>query len=236
MSRIYRKEILMRSFSKTSPWLLAAGFLALSLFAVPGHAAPASPRVLPIAVARHLPLGTLVTIDGSVTTPSGAFASSFFDEGFAVQDATGGIFVSLQTDLGVAPRAQARVTGTLADSGGLLILVPAEVSDVKIHGKGPKVEPIFVPTGFIGELTEGRIVQVVGTIDQPVVDDLPFGYKVFVNDGSGEIRVFVNLGTGIDVSGLAEGQRVSVTGFSGQFEDYEIDPRFPSDIRIQQHH
>jgi hypothetical protein len=220
----------MRSTPKTFPSLLAAACLALSFATAPAHATPANPRVIPIGLARHLPLGTVVTIDGSVTTPSGDFASSFFDEGFAVQDLTGGIFVSLQTDIGVAPRAQARVTGALANSGGLLILVPADVTDVKIHGKGPKVEPIFVPTGAIGEATEGRIVQVVGRIDQPVVDDLPFGYKIFVNDGSGEIRVFINLGTGIDVSGFAQGQLVSVTGFSGQFEDYEIDTRFPSDI------
>ncbi len=225
----------MRSNLKTFPSLLA-GVLVLSFAAAPVHATPATPKVLPIGLARLLPLGTTVTIDGSVTTPSGDFASSFFDEGFAVQDPTGGIFVSLQTDIHVAPRAQARVTGALADSGGLLILVPVDTSDVKIHGKGPKVEPILVPTGFIGELTEGRIVEVVGTIDQPVVNDLPFGYKIFVNDGSGEIRVFINLGTGIDVSGFAQGQRVSVTGFSGQFGDYEIDPRFPSDIRIEQHH
>jgi hypothetical protein len=222
----------MRLIPKTFPSLLAAACLALSFATAPAHATPATPRVIPIGLARPLPLGT---IDGSVTTPSGDFASSFFDEGFAVQDPTGGIFVSLQTDIGVAPRAQARVTGALADSGGLLILVPADVTDVKIHGKGPRVEPIFVPTGAIGEATEGRIVQVVGRIDQPVVNDLPFGYKIFVNDGSGEIRVFINLGTGIDVTGFAQGQLVSVTGFSGQFEDYEIDPRFPSDIRIERH-
>jgi hypothetical protein len=225
----------MRSSLKTFPSLLA-GVLVLSFATAPVHATPATPKVLPIGLARHLPLGTVVTIDGTVTTPSGDFASSFFDEGFAVQDLTGGIFVSLQTDIHVGLRAQARVTGALADSGGLLILVPVDTSDVKIHGKGLNVEPILVPTGFIGELTEGRIVEVVGTIDQPVVNDLPFGYKIFVNDGSGEIRIFINLGTGIDVSGFAQGQRVSVTGFSGQFGDYEIDPRFPSDIRIERHH
>jgi len=40
-----------------------------------------------------------------------------------------------------------------------------------------------------------------------------------------------NTGAGISVAGLAPGQLISVTGFSGQFIDYEIDPRFPSDLR-----
>lgn len=212
--------------------LLAASLVAagLALAPIPSQAAPSA--AIPIGVARTLPLGTVVTVEGSVTVPSGDFASSFFDEGFAVQDRTGGIYVSMADNLGLRVRQRARVTGTLADSGGLLILVPASDGDVMVRGRTGEVEPLFVATGSIGEATEGKIVEVVGTIDQPVVSDLPFGYKIFVDDGTGEIRVFVNLGTGIDVSQFHEGQRVRVIGFSGQFIDYEIDPRFPSDIRV----
>ena len=171
--------------------LLAA---ALFLAALSAHAAAA--KVISIAEARSLPLGTVVTVDGSVTTPSGAFESSFFDEGFGLQDKSAGIYVSLQTDLGVAPRRQARVTGTLQDSFGLLILVPADPSDVKVHGAGPKVRPKWVATGSVGEATEGRIVRVVGTITQAPASDLPYGYKFFVDDGSGELQIFVNIQTG----------------------------------------
>jgi hypothetical protein len=220
----------MLSVLRTSPVraLFAAGLLATSLAVAP--AAADNPRSIPIAAARHLPLGTVVTVDGSVTVPSGVFASSFFDEGFAVQDRTGGIYVSMADNLGLKVRQQARVTGTLADSGGLLILIPSSDADVKVHGRGPEVEPLWVHTGAISEATEGLIVRVVGGITR-LEDDAPFGQKVFVNDGSGEIRVFINVGTGISVSGLAPGQLISVTGFSGQFIDFEIDPRFPSDIR-----
>lgn len=196
--------------------------------------AQAAQHAISIAQARALPLGTVVTVDGSVTTPSGAFESSFFDKGFGLQDKSAGIYVSLQTNLGVAPRAQARVTGTLQDSFGLLILVPASPSDVKIHGAGPKVKSEFVATGAVGESTEGRIVRVVGTITQAPESDLPFGFKFFVDDGSGELQIFVNTQTGINLGGLMAGQTVSVTGFSSQFEThYEIDPRFPSDIEVR---
>lgn len=37
--------------------------------------AQAAPHVISIAQARSLPLGTEVTVDGSVSTPSGAFDS-----------------------------------------------------------------------------------------------------------------------------------------------------------------
>jgi DNA/RNA endonuclease YhcR with UshA esterase domain len=192
-----------------------------------------SAKVISIAEARSLPLGTVVTIDGSVTVPSGAFSSSTFDQGFAIQDRTGGIYVSTADNLGFDLRQQVRVTGTLADTvlPGLLVLV--DVTDVKAHGAGPKVAPVSVATGDVGEATEGSLVRITGTITQPVINDLPFGFIIFVNDGSGEVHVFVCASTGIDVSGLSPGQTIEVTGFSGEFAgSFEVDPRVQSDIRV----
>ena len=208
------------------PVLLALLFLITFTSA---HAAP----TISIAEARSLPLGTVVTIDGSVTVPSGAFSSSTFDQGFAIQDRTGGIYVSTSDNLGFTLRQQVRVTGTLADTvlPGLLVLV--DVTDVKAHGSGPKVRPLSVATGDVNEDTEGSLVRITGTISQPIVNDLPFGFIIVVNDGSGDINVFVCASTGIDVSGLSQGQTIEVTGFSGQFADhFEVDPRIQDDIRV----
>jgi DNA/RNA endonuclease YhcR with UshA esterase domain len=218
-----------------TPALLALAFFAT---VVTSHNTLANPpatadKTISIAEARSLPLGTVVTIDGSVSVASGAFSSSTFDQGFAIQDRTGGIYVSTSDNLGFAPRQQVRVTGTLADTvlPGLLVLV--DVTEVKAHGSGPKIQPLPVETGDVGEATEGTIVRITGTITQPIVNDLPFGFIIVVNDGSGEVNVFVCASTGIDVSGLSQGQTIEVTGFSGQFADhFEVDPRTQSDIRI----
>ena len=210
---------------------LAPALLAL-LFLFNFTTATAANKIS-IAEARSLPLGTVVTIDGSVTVPSGAFNSSTFDQGFAIQDQTGGIYVSTSDNLGFAPRQQVRVTGTLADTvlPGLLVLV--DVTEVKAHGSGPKVQPHPVATGDVNDATEGSIVRITGTITQPIVNDLPFGFIMVVNDGSGEVNVFVCASTGIDVSGLSQGQTIEVTGFSGQFADhFEVDPRFQTDIKV----
>jgi len=193
----------------------------------------ADPKTITIAEARSLPLGTIVTIDGSVTVPSGAFSSSTFDQGFAIQDRTAGIYVSMPNNNGFTFKQQVRVTGRLADTvlPGLLVLV--DVTEVKVHGSGPKVQPLPVATGDVGEATEGQIVKITGTITQPIVNDLPFGFIVFINDGSGEVHAFVCASTGIDVSGLSPGQTVEVTGFSGEFAgSFEVDPRTQDDIRI----
>ena len=144
----------------------------------------------------------------------------------------------MQADLGVEPRARVRVTGTLRDSFGLLILVPESPGMVTVHGKGPKVRPELRATGAVNEASEGRLVRVIGRITQAPTSDLPFGFKFFVDDGSGELTIFVNVQTNIDLSGLAVGQIVAVTGFSSQFDThYEIDPRFQADVlRLPTHH
>lgn len=216
-----------------TPSLLALAFILTgatrSTFAQP----PGKPagKVISTAEARSLPLGSVVTIDGSVTVPSGAFSSSTFDQGFAIQDRTGGIYVSTPDNLGFAPRQQVRVTGRLADSFGLLVLV--DVTGVSAHGRGPRVQPSPVATGDVDDTTEGSIVRITGTITRPIINDLPFGFRIFVDDGSGEVQVFVCASTGIDVSGLAPGQTVEITGFSGQFADhFEVDPRSQDDIVI----
>jgi hypothetical protein len=94
----------------------ASRFLVLSLLSflmIPAVAAAA----VPIAKVRDLPLGTTVTIEGRVTVPSGLFASaSLEDQDFVVEDVTGGLYVSMDTDLGIHRNQQVRVTGTLGQN------------------------------------------------------------------------------------------------------------------------
>ena len=196
-------------------------------------AAPVQAPATAIRLARSQPIGTVVTVEGVVTTPSGAFNSSFFDRGFAVQDRTGGLFVSLQYDLRLQVGQKVRVTGAVGDSSGLLTLVPTHPDEVKLlPGKG-EVEPRELRTAKIGEASEGQLVQVAGRITKAPESDLPYGYKLSVDDGSGAVSVYVNLETNIDAMAFSAGQQVRVVGFSSQYEDhYEIDPRFPRDVRL----
>jgi hypothetical protein len=201
--------------------------------AAPASAAPNQPLPISIAHARTLPLGSVVTVSGTATTPSGWLESSSFDKGFGLQDHSAGIYVSTAVDPHIVPRDRVRVTGQLQDSYGLLILVPADPSHIKIGGKGPAIRPVRLATGAVGEASEGRLVCVVATVTQAPASDLPYGYKFSVNDGSGELTIFVSTQTGIDLSQLTLGKNVKITGFSSQFDThYEIDPRFPSDIVI----
>jgi hypothetical protein len=208
---------------------LVAAVALSAAFTVPGAAAPA---VHTIAEARALPLGSTVTVEGTATTRSGAFESSFDDKGFALQDRSAGICVKTGEDLGLRPGRRVRVSGVLSDSSGLRVIVP--LADGVVLGRwGVPVRPEPVHTGAVGETTEGRLVRVVARITKSVENDLPYGHTVHVDDGSGELVVFVNTQTRIDVSRFAVGQRVCVVGFSSQYGDhYEIDPRIPEDLTV----
>ena len=123
----------------------------------------------------------------------------------------------------------------LADRANLLVIAPAATRDVHVKGKDDPIASTWVRTGSVGESTEGSIVRSVGVITEGPIDDEPFGHKFFIDDGSGPITVYVNNGAHTDVSDLAVGQLVSVTGFSTEFKDattdhYEIDLRSSADL------
>ncbi len=188
-------------------------------------------RVLSIAEARQLPLGTTATVEGVVTVPSGIFKASISDEGFAVQDKTGGIYVSMSANANVRVRERVRVTGKLTESFGTLVIVAAEAEALERRGTGSQVKPLRVSTGQVNETTEGRLVKIEGRITKPIGNDMPYGFRLFIDDGTGEVQVFVSASTGINIGDLTLGQRVGVTGLGGQYKDhYEVSPRFSSDI------
>jgi hypothetical protein len=196
----------------------------------------AGAQVISIAEARSLPMGSLVTVEGSVTVPSGVFASSTFDQGFVIEDDTAGIYVSTAENPNLNFHRRVRVTGTTADNGvGLLTVQPASPAGVAVLGGASPVMPIPVATGDVSEATEGFLVEITGVLTRPIIDDLPYGYQVYLDDGSGETQVFVTATSGVNpftIPFLQIGAAITVVGSSGQFiNQYEVLPRHRGDIR-----
>jgi DNA/RNA endonuclease YhcR with UshA esterase domain len=208
---------------KQSWFVLAAGLVSSSLaLAVP-------PAYIPIAEARQQAQGTAVTVEGLVTVPSGDFRSSSEDNGFALQDQTGGIWVSLEKDLHLRLGQRVRVAGKLGQSQQKL-QIDADPANVKaLPGKD-----LRVATGHVGAATLGFLITVEGTLTEPVQKDAQYGYKVFIDDGTGKAQVYINRTTNIDPRApyLKPGRTIRVTGFGNQYGTaYEVDPRSQSDVR-----
>jgi DNA/RNA endonuclease YhcR with UshA esterase domain len=186
-----------------------------------------------IADARGNASGAKVTVEGYVSVPPGAFVSALGDEGFAVQDDTAGVYVKVTEKQTFSLGTRVRVTGTL-DEQDKLRIVKAVPADIATLSGTKQVTAKEVGTGAVNESVEGQLIRVTGPITKTFMDDSPYGYKLYINDGSGEIQVFVHVSAGLDkamLQGLTAGQRITVTGLAAQFDTtYEVAPRQPSDL------
>ena len=167
---------------------------------------------------------------GLVTVPSGNFQSSSGDAGFAIQDQTAGIWISVKQNLKLKVGQRVLVSGILGEGFAKLQIVPKNVADVKALPGGK----LRVATGQVGKATLGYLISVEGTITKDgVASDLPYGYKLFLDDGSGVVQVFLSESTKIDprAPNLKPGRQLRVTGFGSQYNTtYEIEPRNRRDL------
>lgn len=188
---------------------------------------PAKTQIISIKEARSMSIGEPVRVSGTVTVQSGAFGSSS-SSGFAVQDESAGIYI---VDSIHAFKLGDRVTvsGKRGAANGQLNIILESAEILRDFGN---VIPIRVKTGNVGESEKGILIQVEGYVTQ-TKDDPPYGYKVVIDDSSGEYQVFVNASTGLveKAKDWKVGDFVSVIGFAGQYETtHEIMPRIFSDI------
>lgn len=222
----------MSSAASSLHRLLAPLCLVLSLTACDGP----EPSGLSIAEARAKDDGTEVTVQGHVSVAPGTFNSATFEHGFAIADASAGIYVTMTEPPSLALGQQVEVTGVLGQMAKMRV-VTVEPSSVVSSADNKPVAATPSATGDIDEDVEGRLVKVTAAVTQTFVDDTPYGYKLWVDDGSGEIQIFVHVSAGFDAAELmaiSAGQTLAVTGLAFQYEDtYEIAPRSPDDLVVQ---
>jgi len=196
-------------------------------------------RVIPIAQARGVPSGTLVTIEGTVTAEPGIFKDFGQNRKLYMQDGTGGVLVYLSTGLNpVARHNRVRVVGTMTEYRAETEIIPLSAADVVDLGPSTPVEPLPLATGDVNEDVEGQLVRVAGYIVEK-----PNAYTLRVNDGSGSVDIYryFNLGqitdtNYIDFTPYVVGDYVVVTGTTRGY-DYsgtirrEVLPRGPADVK-----
>lgn len=186
--------------------------------------------VISISSARSMPIGSWVTVQGTVTVASGSFASSS-PLGYAIQDRSSGIYImdSIPSNFVLGERIEVR--GKSQKINGMLAL--NKRSAIR-KGRGVRITPLPIRTGNVNNGTEGLLVHTGGVIDS-LKGDLPYGCKLFINDGSGTLTVFINTSTGLlDGKTLWKASdSLSVTGFSAQYNGtFEIEPRSLDDIQV----
>lgn len=212
----------------------ASIFCCLCLLTITSCESKDDARVTDIGEARSLPLGTKVTILGRITVASGGFASST-PYGYALQNGKEGIYVMDSTANAKDKYFMGewvKVTGKLERVYGILMV--QEENSKKQMPRIRQMPPVLANTADISEATAGKVVQTKGVVDS-VVNDLPYGYKIYMNDGSGQLLTFVNTSTDLlgDSTLWKSADSLQVTGFSTRYEStFELCPRIFGDIRI----
>src|SRR5215203_2997950 len=140
----------------------------------------------------------------------------------------GGVWISVKKNLHLRVGQRILVSGTVQNEEKLEIV--AEAASVKaLPGK-----ELRVATGHVGAATLGFLITVEGALTQDVQKDPPDGYKVFIDDGTGAVQVYLNTSTDIDPRApyLKKGRTIRVTGFANKYgSTYEVDPRFQRDVQ-----
>jgi outer membrane biosynthesis protein TonB len=176
----------------------------------PSPTPPASP--IPIATARALPDGTIVTVEGVLTTVLGSLESA---RGGFVQDGSGGIAIYLDAPVAEAWPAGTTVVlrGSLASRFSQRTLKLAETA-IERGGDASLPAAHAVVTGDAGEPFEGARVTIVGTIiGSP--DSLADGLGITIDDGSGAVRAVVGPSAAAGQP-IASGMTATVSGPLGQ--------------------
>ncbi len=199
-------------------WFVAGGLAPVAGADASALADPC-PGARPIAEARRLRVGEQATVRGVVTAPTDAFTDG---QSFAMQDATGGIYVYRNKGIGQALAAgdEVCVTGRLAEYHSLLELTPASPPQVVRLGQGQPPAPQVVAPKEIGEATEGRLVSVTGPASR--LGDRRFRV--------GDAAIFLEKQAGISTAGLQEGCPVTVIGLSADYDGPQVWPRSQADV------
>ncbi len=193
-------------------------------------------RIATLTDLRALPAGSRVLVQGRITAPPGVFG----DRVAYLGNAEGGVQLYLKGEgqlpnLAEGERSAAR--GRLKDYHGEREVVLDDPADLWMESPsaptGPTdiVHPVDVPTGAFGESVEGRLVGVRGRVTRWQ------GSSLWLDDGTGEVRVLVRRATGIRRPWVERGQWLTVVGIAGQYAErapweggYRLMPRYAADF------
>ncbi len=167
--------------------------------------------------------GALVEVTGTVSVPPGILGERvLYLAGSGVQ-----VYFSKASWPKLSLGDTVKVIGEVSAIGGEARIKLNQQSDLLVTGQGEVPEPHRVETGEVGEETEGWLVMTQGQVTETNGDTF------YVDDGSGEIRVYIKSSTKIDKPEMKKGTTVTITGVVSETSSgYRILPRWQEDVRL----
>ncbi|MDF1498157.1 MAG: lamin tail domain-containing protein [Patescibacteria group bacterium] len=172
---------------------------------------------------RHFEKYSKVKISGIISTPPEIFSDNvFYLFGSGIQ------VYSYEENL---PKLnlgdEVEIIGKVSEIGGEKRILLENKEDLKILSHDNLVEPKLISTGNVNESVEGYLVMIEGKVSQIKSDTF------YINDGSGEIKIYVKPQTKIKIPKIKKGDWMVVIGqVSRTSLGYRILPRFQNDIKL----
>jgi DNA/RNA endonuclease YhcR with UshA esterase domain len=185
------------------------------------------PAKIYIEEARSKEVGTLVTLEGVVTTEPGAFGG----QAFYLQDETGGIYV-FQSLSGFHQGDKVKITASLALFNTELELVdPVAIEKI---GTASLPAPLQVTT--VNDANQGQLVELQEVVIRNIISANPAGsFEFDAVHGALSTHVRVDARTGLKQADFpyVEDQVVNVKGVTAIFRGvYQLKPRGLSDFSV----
>ncbi|MGZ9587377.1 OmpL47-type beta-barrel domain-containing protein [Paenibacillus marinisediminis] len=186
------------------------------------------PSKIAISDARSKAEGTVVTVEGVITTEPGAFGG----QAFYIQDETGGIYV-FQSLSGFHQGDKIKITAPLA-----LFNTELELADpVAIEKIGTAELPAEAAAGSVNADNQGQLIELNEVTIRNIITASPAGsFEFDAVKGSVSNHVRVDVRTGLSLANFPyqEGQIVSVKGIAAIFKGvYQLKPRGLGDFTVQ---
>ncbi len=178
---------------------------------------------IPLSEVRNQDIGDLIKVKGVVSVEPGVLGSQiFYLSGSGIQ-----IYSSKKEFPNLKIGDKVEIVGELAEYKGETRIKVSLKDDIKILENGIPPEPKKVKTGEIDEDLEGSLVVVIGQMIESKTN------YFYLDDSSGEIKVYLKSTTGIKKPKMKEGDWLKVIGIVSQYsQEYRILPRYQSDIEL----
>lgn len=176
-----------------------------------------------IAQARKENKNTQVVVEGIVSVEPKILGKKIF----YIQDQEAGIQIYFSKAEFPVLRLgdQVEIKGEISEKGGEKKINIKEKEDIKIISHKNPPLPKRIKTGQVGEKYEGQLVEVAGEITRTS------GNVFYLNDGTGEAKVYIKKTTNINKPKMKKGQKFSLKGIVSEApSDYRILPRYQSDL------
>jgi DNA/RNA endonuclease YhcR with UshA esterase domain len=168
--------------------------------------------------------GDFVQVSGTVAVVPGTFGVQYF---YILGSPGLQIYNSKKDFPPLALGDRVAIAGELSSSYGELRLKTKTAADISVIATSTLPEPAITETDKIGESMEGWLVRLQGEIVQKK------GSSIWLDDGNGEVEIYIKQGTKIDKGTLNEGETATVIGIVTQNNDsYRVLPRSTDDVKL----